>query len=1058
MASAVERFDALCSSTLERFRGRLHNSYHAGVLAGFDECTDAVDWCLHLQKALLEVDWPNDLLEDSAAAPVVREGETLFRGFRVQAGVDVGVLRSRVDGLSGATFVEGDVVESVVWAADAASAGQTTLSPACADALADSDVADTFVVVGEAGSWLTVVPYELRRRATLLRPGTRQRGNLPDFSGAFIRRAREWEQIRKAVSERRRAHLHGTSGAGKTRLAVEFARAWGESNPVAEAWFCDVAGVADLSDALLEIARTTGVQIPRSESLEDLEARLLSAWNARDGVMLVLDDIGPLCPELGGAIAGWVERVEGLRILSTSGARVGSGATAVGVDALGRASAVALLRDRLANTARAEPIEVDIAELKRAVEDCGRLPLALELFAGAARRTRGGSLCETTPASLGAEERLDRALSRSWETLTNAEQSALRACTVFAGNFGVDAATAVIEATDGACAADEILQSLRHQSLVRSDGSCHGITRLILLAPVRDFIEARVDSAHRERVEDAHARFFASWSEELAEGLAGADEPMWIGRARDDLANLFRAADRARSGRPAEAVAVMEALAALDKRIGSLGGFLERTEELVDAVRETDDRALLYRALKVRAGTYLWAGRYEHAEHDYREMLEVAEQGQDDADVAYAKSGLGFALGTLGNEEQALPLVRDAIDAYEEDTSYDAITVLTNAAIMVRHRHEIDETVDYLHRALSRARQRGSIFGQASVLMLMGSTLLYDEQHDDAIRYLDESDELFERIGDRRGQVVVYHELGYCYDAIGDVDRCDAYYQKAMELAAAVGDREYVAISWLGRGRARFRRGEFVGAESDLLEASILLGDDSQVHLKLGAMLTLAATYGALERLSEAKTYFDRVETILDETDVTRERPTYEVLYGFLEYARARKAFRAGDEDAARASARAAWRRTNALSSAEGTHTPAAERVVTRLVEFLESKTDVGELPIVEPDDETRLRVDRDLSWFQIDDAARVDIRRRGAARRILGALAHKRVEAPGDAMTTQELVDVGWPDEVLVPESGARRIYMTISRMRDMGLEDVLETIDEGYRIDNDVRVAWVD
>jgi hypothetical protein len=29
---------------------------------------------------------------------------------------------------------------------------------------------------------------------------------------------------------------------------------------------------------------------------------------------------------------------------------------------------------------------------------------------------------------------------------------------------------------------------------------------------------------------------------------------------------------------------------------------------------------------------------------------------------------------------------------------------------------------------------------------------------------------------------------------------------------------------------------------------------------------------------------------------------------------------------------------------------------------------------------------------------------------------------------------------------------------MRDMGLEDVLETIDEGYRIDNDVRVAWVD
>ncbi|MGM0554886.1 MAG: NB-ARC domain-containing protein [Myxococcota bacterium] len=1058
MAAAAEHFDELGGSLLERFGGRRRRSPGVDFLVEFDDCADALGWSLQLQLELLEVEWPEDLLEDPAAAEVVRDERVLFRGLRVGIGVDLGILHSRVNGLSGEALSRGDVLASAWDAAAAARPGHVVLSPACVDAVAGSEVATRFVSADESGRWLCVVPAQLERRATWRRRERGPRDNLPSFSGEFIRRAREWEQVRRGVTDVRMAHLHGASGAGKTRLAVEFALAWLEGHPDREAWFCDLADLDRLSDALLEIARTTGVQIPRSESIGELEARLISAWSARGEVMLVLDDIGELVPEFGHAAMGWTEQVATLRLLSTARSRTDGEPAQVEVDALGRASAVALLRDRLINAAEPEPIEADMAELNRAVEDCGRLPLALELFAGSARRTQAGSLSEGAPVSLGSEARLDRALSRSWGALTPAEQSALRACTIFVGNFSVDAAIAVIESLRGGGVADDILQSLRHQSLVRSDGTSHGVKRLILLAPVREFIDKRVEPGDREEVANAHMRLFASWSQKLLEGLARGEEPMWIGRARDELGNLFRAADRAHIESPADAVDIMEALAALDKRIGSLGGFLERTEELVKAVRGTDDEALLFRALKVRADTYLWAGKYDLAEADFRRMLELAEGSGDETDVAYAESGLGFTIGTLGHEGQALPLVRGAIDAYADDTSYDAITVLTNAAIMVRHRNEIEETLDYLHRALSRARQRGSIFGQASVLMLMGSTLLYDEQYHEAIRYLEEADELFERIDDRRGQVVVYHELGHCYDAIGDVEMCDRCYQRAMGLAAAVGDREYVAISWLGRGRARFRRGEFAEAESDLLEASIMLGDDSQVHLKLGALLTLAATYGALERLPEAINYFDRVETVFEETDVTRERPTYEVLYGFLEYARARKALRSGDEDAAREFTESAWRRAKLDSPAVGEHTPAAERAVSRLESFLDEKTDAGELPLLDREGETTLRVDRDLSWFQIGDGERVDIRRRGAARRILGALVGRRLEAPGEAISTQELVDVGWPDEVLVPDSGARRIYMTISRMRDLGLEDVIETIDQGYRIDREFRVAWVE
>lgn len=45
--------------------------------------------------------------------------------------------------------------------------------------------------------------------------------------------------------------------------------------------------------------------------------------------------------------------------------------------------------------------------------------------------------------------------------------------------------------------------------------------------------------------------------------------------------------------------------------------------------------------------------------------------------------------------------------------------------------------------------------------------------------------------------------------------------------------------------------------------------------------------------------------------------------------------------------------------------------------------------------------------------------------------------------------MEAGWPDEVLTPSSGARRVYSTINRMRDLGLEEVLQTVDDGYMID---------
>jgi hypothetical protein len=95
--------------------------------------------------------------------------------------------------------------------------------------------------------------------------------------------------------------------------------------------------------------------------------------------------------------------------------------------------------------------------------------------------------------------------------------------------------------------------------------------------------------------------------------------------------------------------------------------------------------------------------------------------------------------------------------------------------------------------------------------------------------------------------------------------------------------------------------------------------------------------------------------------------------------------------------------------------------------------------PIVVADDGT---------WFEAA-SGRVDVARRGAVRRIIVALAERRIHAPGKALGVDELFSIGWPGERIPYESQVRRVYTAIWTLRTLGLEGTLLTRDEGYLLD---------
>jgi hypothetical protein len=78
-----------------------------------------------------------------------------------------------------------------------------------------------------------------------------------------------------------------------------------------------------------------------------------------------------------------------------------------------------------------------------------------------------------------------------------------------------------------------------------------------------------------------------------------------------------------------------------------------------------------------------------------------------------------------------------------------------------------------------------------------------------------------------------------------------------------------------------------------------------------------------------------------------------------------------------------------------------------------------------------------------------VKLTRRGGVRRVLAALAERWATHPGQGVGVFDLFDSGWPGQEVAAEFAAKRVYWAIATLRELGLEGVLLTGEDGYFLD---------
>jgi predicted ATPase/DNA-binding XRE family transcriptional regulator len=475
----------------------------------------------------------------------------------------------------------------------------------------------------------------------------------------------------------------GPGGVGKTRLALELARAAvGEGS--ARVVFVPLAAIRDPAFVASAIAEALGLA---NVTALDLPKRARVAF-ANQPTVLVLDnfeqvlDAAPLVADLLSSVASLRLLVTSRAPLRVRGEReyvVGPLALDVEPDAispadLARAPAVRLFVER-ARDVQPE-FRLTPANGSTVIAICRRLdalPLALELAAPwikilapeelLRRLTDDVLLSAVGPRDLPERQKtMNATVAWSYQLLGPSEQRVFRALGALPGRFAMDAAAAVLAGRDESSAtSDEALAGVAglidKSLLLRAESSVPTRPLYQMLETVRAYAALElVARGEREGALEGLARYCASEAVLAAEGLEGPAQIEWLDRARHDLENYRTAMSwLIECGRSTEASNIAFALRYFWLIRGHTAEGLGWYEQILS--RPALSAAAESRALVGAAAMWFAQGEFERARTALGRALGLVRNA-DDRDLA------AQAEYTLGHVERAAGHLSAARDRF----------------------------------------------------------------------------------------------------------------------------------------------------------------------------------------------------------------------------------------------------------------------------------------------------------------------------------------------------------------------------------------------------------
>jgi len=847
--------------------------------------------------------------------------------------------------------------------------------------------------------------------------------------------------------------LLGPGGVGKTRIATRFAleqaASW-SAHGGGGAWFCDLTEARSAMAICAVVAAALGLPLDRNTSESRVAAVLGAALARRGRLLIVLDNFEQLIGEAAATVGAWLIAAPGVRFLVTSRIALGLpceqlaplaglslpsiGASLEGIE---RSEAVQLFvrRARQVRPELSLPNEAlrAIAELVRRLDG---LPLAIELAAArvtvlspAQLRDRWGSLLDllVRPGDNSRHGSMRAAVLDSVQALSPQARACFAGSAIFRGGFSLASADEVLRSSDrdvmGA------IEELCAHSLLRTV-ELGGEPRFVLYEALREVALEQLAAAPAER--DALALRHAIHYHALGRTLG--DDDAALARRSVELENLVEAQRTALSLDTAESSGLALGLAlALDPLLATRGLLRLRLRVLDDAILATDaaareldaERAAAFVA---RGHAHRELGALDPARADLERGLALAQRAGDRALEALALVRLGEIIETSGATAAARAHFERALEGIVTATMVrrDRLReadIRAHLGHAWRREGRLEEAQAEIGRALARYRADDHAEGIAAMCYEAGVIALFHRRYEASRAHLEEGVVLARARGARQLEAAILSGLGVLVQEEGKLDEAIVHHVAAVQIFRDLGHRHregsalyYLASAYLERGEPSQAMPLFLQA-ADAVRSVGAPRYEALIHSARGAALAMSG-----DRLAAEVAFAAAEQAVAACASEPSLRATIDIhrmhLSGIdVSRARALVAGQAGDDPQL------------ALRLALGSARPKGAALIVRA----------------------------GAAAFRLPGASEdVDVSRRQPLRRLVAALARRRVDAPGESVALEELIEAGWPGERVRHEAAVNRVHVALTTLRKLGLRELLVSGEHGYLLSPAVPVAF--
>ncbi|NUW43516.1 AfsR/SARP family transcriptional regulator [Nonomuraea rhodomycinica] len=665
--------------------------------------------------------------------------------------------------------------------------------------------------------------------------------NLPAALSDLVGRGDELAAVRDLLAASRLVTLTGPGGVGKTRLALEAARArTGPEEFPDGVWLVELAGAGDVAEA---VAAVLGVRDDGAGPLPPRLARALAGKRA----LLVLDNCEHVVADAAGLVARLLKAAPGLRALATSQEPLGvTGERLLSVAPLPEPEAVRLFAAR----AGVEPDDA-VATICRRLDG---IPLALELAATRVRAlgVRGVAerlddrfrLLSAGMRDAPARQRtLRAAIDWSWELLTEPERVVLRRLSVHADGCTLEAAEEVC-AEPGVDVLDAVARLVDRSLVVVTPGP-----RYRLLESVSAYCAERLaEAGELDAIRERHARHYTELA--VRAELRGPRQVEWLERLDLETANLRLALAGPEPLRLVNALAwywylrgrLGEARRSLTAALATVPGGTSAAPARGGSSGQAAEAAV---ASVWLAGMTLLSGETPP---------EVLCAGLDAHADALASWFLSHVRWAYGDQEEHRAAADRALAVFEGmGDRWGVAATLTLRAKLALVRGDLDAMRRDSERGLALFTELGDDWGRMEAMDALDRLAEARGDHAEAARLREEGLRLAERLGFE--VPFKLSALGRIALLAGDYAAADERHERARRLAVAQSYKSAEEYAVLGLAVSARRQGRYAEAEALLTP---WLGWLREVRGTPGIAFVMAELGFAAEQRGDAATALAR--------------------------------------------------------------------------------------------------------------------------------------------------------------------------------------------------------